>query len=272
MSASSQPIGIFDSGIGGLTVAKAVRSLLPTEPIIYVGDTARVPYGIKSEETVQRYAAEITRFLSQQRVKMIMIACNTVSAAALSIVQEAAGSIPVLDVISTGAKAALTQAGSSPHIGIIGTLATVHSKAYQRALLNHRQDISITAEACPLLVPLAEEGWIDHPVTRQTLGIYLESFRHKKIDRLILGCTHYPLFKSVIRNVGHFEEDQLVDSAEVIARQAKQVLTDQNLLNPSDQPGEFTCYVSDRPQRFMELAERFLGDPVEAEVIRDFGG
>jgi glutamate racemase len=270
MSTAKQAIGIFDSGIGGLTVAKAVRALLPGEPIIYVGDTARVPYGIKSEETVQRYAAEITKFLRRQDVKMIIIACNTVSAAALSVVQEQAGSVPVLDVISSGAEAALAHNDPAAHIGIIGTLATVHSKAYQRALLNLRQDISITAEACPLLVPLAEEGWIDHPVTRQTLRIYLESFRNKSIDRLILGCTHYPLFKSVIREVGGFQEDQLIDSAEVIARHARRLLTERNLLHPSDQPGDFTCYVSDRPQRFMELAERFLGDSVEADVIREW--
>lgn len=261
------PIGIFDSGIGGLTVAKAVMEALPHENIIYFGDTARVPYGIKSEQTVRSYAVQITDFLLKKDVKMILIACNTVSAAARGEVEKRAGNIPVLDVITAGTRAAL-RFPDHQHIGVIGTLATIGSGAYEEAIKQLNGDITITSEACPLLVPLAEEGWTDNEVAQQVLKIYLEKFEHKKLDSLILGCTHYPLFKPSIRKLFHDRKLEIVDSGVSIAEMASERLKDLNALNPDGTP-YFKCYVSDRPQRFRELAERFLGHSIDgAEVVK----
>ena len=260
------PIGIFDSGIGGLTVAKAVMNALPNEDIIYFGDTARVPYGIKSEETVRVYALQITNFLLERDVKMILIACNTVSASAREEIVRVAGNVPVLDVISAGTEAALAQKNHK-EIGVIGTLATVNSKAYEKAIHEIDSDIKVTQQACPLLVPLAEEGWIDNEIAKQTLGIYLEVFKGKKIDSLILGCTHYPLFKEVIPEVLNGHQTKIIDSADSISNTAREKLTELDLLNESG--GNFQCFVSDRPQRFQELAERFLGRELQHVKVVD---
>jgi glutamate racemase len=257
---SSAPIGIFDSGIGGLTVVKAVREALPAENIIYFGDTARVPYGIKSEETVRSYALEITDFLMKRDVKMILIACNTVSASARNQIQEKAGDIPVLDVITAGTRAAM-QYPKHKHIGVIGTLATIGSKAYDKAIRKYDRDIKITAEPCPLLVPLAEEGWTDDNIAEQVVRKYLQKFEDSNLDSLILGCTHYPLFKPMIRKVLHDPGIEIVDSALSIAETAKKKLKELNLQNSAGNGG-FQCFVSDRPQRFQELAERFLGTDI----------
>ncbi|SMO91453.1 glutamate racemase [Gracilimonas mengyeensis] len=256
MITKSQPIGIFDSGIGGLTVAKAVIEALPNEDIIYFGDTARVPYGIKSEETVRAYALEITRFLLKRGVKMILIACNTVSASAKKEIIEAAGEVPVLDVITSGTQKAVSLPNHQ-HVGVIGTLGTVNSQAYVKAIQSHDGSIEVSQQACPLLVPLAEEGWIDNDVAVQTLHHYLDVFKGSGIQSLILGCTHYPLFKEVIPKVMNGEGVEIIDSAESIAASAKTKLQELNLLNKDG--GDFHCFVSDRPQRFHELAERFLG-------------
>ncbi|MDR8392212.1 glutamate racemase [Aliifodinibius sp. S!AR15-10] len=265
MSKKSAPIGIFDSGIGGLTVVKAVREALPHENIIYFGDTARVPYGIKSEETVRNYALQITNFLLERNVKMILIACNTVSASAKKEVQKAAGDIPVLDVITAGTRAAMKH--KHIHIGVIGTLATVGSGAYETAIREYNGSITITSAACPLLVPLAEEGWIDNDIAKQTLQTYLQKFEGSDIDSLILGCTHYPLFKETIKKVLHDPKIEIVDSALSIAEMAKKELDKLDLLN-DEAAGRFECYVSDRPQRFHELAERFLGHRIEdVEIV-----
>ena len=250
------PIGIFDSGIGGLTVAKAVIDALPHEDIIYFGDTARVPYGIKSEETVRAYALEITNFLLKRGVKMILIACNTVSASAKEQIIQAAGDIPVLDVITSGTKNAVSLPNHQ-HIGVIGTLATVNSRAYLKSIHAYDPTITVTQQACPILVPLAEEGWIDNEVAIQTLHHYLDDFNGSGIQSLILGCTHYPLFKNVIPKVLKDRDIEIIDSAESIAESAKSKLDELSLLNESG--GDFQCFVSDRPQRFHELAERFLG-------------
>lgn len=259
------PIGIFDSGIGGLTVAKAVMKALPNEDIIYFGDTARVPYGIKSEETVRMYALQITDFLLKKGVKMILIACNTVSASAKNEIIKAAGGIPVLDVITAGTDEALSQKEHA-RVGVIGTLATVNSKAYVRAITEIEPETEVIQQACPLLVPLAEEGWIENEVAKQTLSFYLEVFKGKQIDSLILGCTHYPLFKEVISKVLNAEGTKIIDSADSIAKTAKTELSKLNLLN--DVGGTFKCFVTDRPQRFQELAERFLGREVsEIEIV-----
>ncbi len=254
------PIGIFDSGIGGLTVAKAVMETLPGENIIYFGDTARVPYGIKSAETIRSYALEIAGFLIKKKVKMILIACNTVSAAAEDDVVELAGrsGIPVLGVVKAGARAANEVTRNHSQVGVIGTLATINSGTYETALHELDPGISVYSKACPLLVPLAEEGWLDNRVARQTLEIYLDDFRNLKLDALILGCTHYPLFKPLIREVLNDSGVEIVDSAVSIAGMAHRKLGQLDLLNDG-QDGQFECYVSDKPQRFQQLAKLFLG-------------
>lgn len=257
---STAPIGIFDSGIGGLTVVKAVREALPSENIIYFGDTARVPYGIKSEDTVRRYALQITDFLMNRGVKIILIACNTVSASAREQIQQKTGAIPVLDVITAGTRAAM-QFSSYRHIGVIGTLATIGSGAYEKAIRRENGDVTITSEACPLLVPLAEEGWTNNDIAEQVVRKYLQKFEGSDIDSLILGCTHYPLFKPVIQKILGDPDIKIVDSALSIAGMAKNILDERNLLN-MNRGGEFECFVSDRPQRFQELAERFMGTEI----------
>lgn len=265
------PIGIFDSGIGGLTVAKAVMDALPNEDIIYFGDSARVPYGIKSQETVRNYSNQIARFLLSKGVKMIIIACNTASAAAHDSVQALAGDIPVINVIESGTKAALRS--GKKEIGVIGTLATIGSGAYEKALKEADQSLTVKSKACPLLVPLAEEGWLDNEVTRQTIEIYLEPFKSNGVEALILGCTHYPLFKQVIQDYFNDKKLELIDSAESVAESAKKRLAKLHLLNTAFSKGTLTCYVSDRPQRFNELAEQFLGrepESVHIESLRDF--
>ena len=264
-----RPIGIFDSGIGGLTVAKAVKAALPNEDIVYFGDTARVPYGVKSEETVRAYALEITQFLMNKGVKMILIACNTVSASAKKDIELRAESIPVLDVISAGAKAiSESRLGDVPTVGVIGTIATVQSKAYEAALIKQLGSVEVVQQACPLLVPLAEEGWIEHEVARLTLKEYVQAFDQHSLDALILGCTHYPLFTNLIADVLPSKQTRIIDSAESIAASAKQYLEEHGGCNT--QGGSFNCYVSDRPKRFQELAERFLGQPLtNIDIVRD---
>ena len=263
------PIGIFDSGIGGLTVAKAVKAALPKEDILYFGDTARVPYGVKSEETVRAYALEITQFLMDKGVKMILIACNTVSASAKQDIIRKAGSIPVLDVISAGAQAISESGlGSTPTVGVIGTIATVQSKAYEVALIQQLGSVTVLQQACPLLVPLAEEGWIEHEVARLTVKEYIQAFDHNHLDALILGCTHYPLFTNLITDVLPSKKTRIIDSAESIAASAKKYLEEHGGCNT--QGGSFNCFVSDRPKRFQELAERFLGQPLtKIDIVRD---
>jgi len=262
----NSPIGIFDSGIGGLTVARSVMELLPNENIIYFGDTARVPYGIKSRETISRYSREITRFLKRKRVKAILIACNTVSAVAREDVQNEAKNIPVLDVIAAGTKAAMVS--GARNIGVIGTLATIASGAYDQALKNQNSALKVVGRACPLLVPLAEEGWTENEIALKILHIYLDEFSNNTVDALILGCTHYPLFKKSIQSIFQSEKINIIDSAEAIADMTSQLLIREKILNEQTQNGIFKCYVTDRPQRFQELAERFLGHRIpEVEVL-----
>lgn len=265
-SKESSPIGIFDSGIGGLTVAKAVMEALPAEDIIYFGDTARVPYGIKSKETIQKYSAEITRFLVSMNVKMVIIACNSVSAVAKEVVTEAAGELPVLNVIDAGTKAAI-QTGKN-QIGVIGTLATVNSGAYKRELLKRDDSLIVKSKACPMLVPLAEEGWTDNEVALKTLSIYLNGFKNNGVEALILGCTHYPLFKNSIKKVFDDRDIEIIDSADAVARAARSRLKKTSMLNTQDKSGNLSCFVSDHPQRFRELAERFLGREIPDIYIK----
>lgn len=288
-----RPIGVFDSGLGGLTVVHDLRRALPGESIVYVGDTARVPYGIKSPESIRRYAREITRFLVDHGVKLVLIACNTVSAHALEEVREEAGGVPVLDVLSAGVQAVVhsvtgwspphtSSSGSSspqplqeppsePAIGVMGTLATVGSGLYERRILERIPAATVHSKACPLLVPLAEEGWIDHPASRLVLQEYLTAFHGRRLSSLILGCTHYPLFRRVIAELLQPEHPgvTIVDSAEAAALAIREQLGEGGLVQDPAATGTLSCFVTDRPQRFGELAGLFLGEDLpDVELIR----
>jgi glutamate racemase len=250
------PIGIFDSGVGGLTVLRTIKAMLPNEHLIYFGDTARVPYGTKSEPTVRKYAIEDAKLLLRYAPKLIVVACNTVSALALDSVQETAKGIGVLGVIKAGAKCALEKSADK-RIGVIGTQATISSYAYQRELHQLSKDVQVFAKACPLFVPLAEEGFAQHEATKLIAKEYLAELLDSRIDTLILGCTHYPLLKSTIQEVVG-ETVVLIDSAEAVAQDVKTHLSQQELLS-FDSPKPPRVLVSDMPQRFQSVAERFLG-------------
>ncbi|MFN3345572.1 MAG: glutamate racemase [Chloroherpetonaceae bacterium] len=250
------PIGVFDSGVGGLTVVRQLHQLLPNEHIIYFGDTARVPYGTKSEPTVRKYAAEDTALLLRYEPKLIVIACNTVSALALDTVQETAKGLGVLGVIKAGAKLAIEKS-EHKRIGVIGTQATIASYAYQRELHRLNKDVQVFAKACPLFVPLAEEGFATHEASKLIAKEYLAELLDSRIDALILGCTHYPLLKATIQDVVG-KSVELIDSAEAVAREVKAYLAQQQWLSDAT-PQPPRVLVSDMPQRFRTVAERFLG-------------
>ncbi len=251
-----QPIGVFDSGIGGLTVVRALMERVPFENIVYFGDTARVPYGIKSVETITSFATQITEFLLRQEVKLLIIACNTMAAVAREAVVSLS-SVPVLDVIDAGARSAVADAGVKS-VGVIGTLATINSNAYARAIYRYAPDIRIFSQACPLFVPLVEEGWLDHPVTRLVAQEYLNPVLAEHIDTLVLGCTHYPLLTALLQDVAG-PAIRLVDSAEAMADITASLLQETGLNNPSGLPPAYRFYVTDVPLRFQAIGERFLG-------------
>jgi glutamate racemase len=267
MSTSEKaPIGVFDSGIGGLTVVKSIMARMPEERIVYFGDTARVPYGIKSPETVKEYALQITDFLLKRDVKMIVIACNTVSAAAENDVRAKASPIPVIGVVEAGARVAIEHSTRNRLVGVIGTLATVNSGTYESSIKTIDPGMRVFSKSCPMLVPLAEEGWIDNDVAMLTLKHYLDDFQDKNLDSLILGCTHYPLFKDSIRTLLPDSVD-IIDSADAVAKLVDDTLRSKNLRNTAGK-GSLDCFVSDKPQRFQLLAERFLGRNVnQLEVV-----
>ncbi len=257
-----RPIGVFDSGIGGLTVVRQLQRVLPREDIVYLGDTARVPYGSKSPETVIRFAVEDSQFLMQEQVKAIVVACNTASAWALGRLQERFP-VPIFGVILPGAQAAL-ESSVNRRIGVIGTSATERSQAYAKCIVAQETQAKVFTRACPLLVPLVEEGWLTHPVTRAVLGVYLTPLRLQRIDTLVLGCTHYPLLKPAIRRIMGGRV-RLIDSAESCAAYVEQGLAKRNLLRPSARrPGSIRAFVTDEVQRFEDLAKRFLGDSISA--------
>ena len=254
---SESPIGIFDSGIGGLTVVKAVQAALPYERIIYFGDTARVPYGPKSQVTIRKYASDDTRILMRYHPKMIIVACNTVSALALDVVEKACGAIPVIGVLKAGAELAV-KATKNNRIGVIGTQATISSNAYASAINLLNPEIDVVSKACPLFVPLAEEGFIDHPATTLIAQEYLTEFREQGIDTLVLGCTHYPILREVIaETIG--QGIRIIDSAEAVALRTKQLMTESELLNPGRKTYAPHLLVSDLPQKFSLLYQLFMG-------------
>jgi glutamate racemase len=256
-----QPIGVFDSGLGGLTVLQAIHDLLPQENTVYFGDTGRTPYGTKSPETIVKYALQISRFLLEQPVKMIVIACNTASALAFEAVQ-AAVQVPVVEVITPGAEAAAATTRNQ-RIGIIGTRGTVNSGVYVRALrAAAKGNPLILQQACPLFVGLAEEGWWDHPITRQIAAEYLASLIAADIDTLVLGCTHYPLLAPAIAEVMG-QDVTLINAGSKVANEVARVLSGQNLLNPGDQPARHTFFTSDDARLFEQLGSSFLNRPID---------
>jgi glutamate racemase len=266
-----EAIGVFDSGVGGLTVVKAVRERLPHENILYLGDTARLPYGSKSPETVVRYSLACTRFLVERHVKMVLIACNTASAHALGPLRAAFPGLPILGAVEPGARTALA-ASKSRRIGVIGTLGTVRSQAYQSAIAGlDDDDVHVTGQAAPLLVPLAEEGWTDDDIAFAVATRYLKELAAKDpaIDTLVLGCTHYPLLVPVLRRAAAAVFAQpvaLVDSATAMAAAADQAL----VARRTGDRGSLRCFVTDA-SRLDDLAPRFLGEPLTDFAAVDLG-
>jgi len=251
----SRPIGIFDSGVGGLTVAAEVQKLLPRETVIYFGDTARVPYGTKSKETVTRFSVENVEFLMTHNVKLVIVACNTASSLSLDFLKRCF-KVPIIGVIEPGARAAVGVTRTH-RVGVIGTQATVSSGAYERAIKRMGARVCVFAASCPLFVPLVEEGWAAKRIARTIASEYLGPLKKKNIDTLILGCTHYPLMKGVIENV-MTRKVMLVDSAREVAREARDVLDSCGQLNGSRSRPEHKFFSSDEPARFVKLGEKFL--------------
>jgi len=258
-------IGVFDSGIGGLTVARAIAARMPHEDIIYLGDTARLPYGTKSAATVVRYAQRAVELLMRYPIKTVVIACNTATAHALEPLR-ASTELPVLGVIAPGARASLA-ATRTGRIGVVGTEATIRSGAYQKALAEASGDDSrfVLARPWPLMVPLAEEGWVDHPVTRLALETYLAEFVAASVDTLVLGCTHYPVFRETIQDVlktsfGGYPLT-LVDSAETVTDELVAVLKANNLVAPIRE-GRRSFFCTDAPERFGRVGSLFFGEEV----------
>ena len=261
---NQKAIGVFDSGVGGLTVLKALMDRLPGESTVYLGDTARLPYGTKSPEVVTRYSLASARFLMQQEIKLLVVACNTASSVSLPALHEEL-SIPVLGVIEPGARAAAQ--ASAGRIGIIGTPGTIASGAYQAALQERRPGLFLEARACPLFVPLAEEGWVEGEVVEAVARKYLADFAPAHIDTLVLGCTHYPLLKGAIARVMG-EKVALVDSAEATAESVAALLAEKGLLAPAGARVLHRYFVTDLPERFAEVGARFLKRPIEkAELV-----
>lgn len=259
-------IGVFDSGIGGLTVVKSIMERLPNENIIYFGDTARVPYGIKSKYTIEKFTTQIVEFLLKNNVKILVIACNTISAVAKNKVIQLAKNIPVIEVISCGAKEAV-KVTKNNIIGVIATPTTINSNAYAIAISKENKKSVIISQACPLLVPLVEEGWVHNEIARLTIKEYLKPIIAENIDTLVLGCTHYPLLKPLIKEEIS-NNIKIIDSAITTANQVYITLDKLNLLNKNIQPN-YKFYVSDIPVKFQTIAERFLAKNLtQVEMIK----
>lgn len=269
VNGDSRPIGVFDSGIGGLTTVRELFQRLPRESVVYFGDTARLPWGNKSKETVTRFSVEIASFLVRQNVKCVVVACNTASSHALDTLRERFG-VPVIGVIEPAARAAVA---ASPHgrIGVIGTLATVGSNAYADAIARLASGATVHQRACPLFVPLVEEGWLDHPVTRQVAEEYLAELKLANLDSLILGCTHYPMLAPLLK-AAMGANVRLVDSGAEAARATAELLAARSLLVPAGAPEpSHHFYLSDEPRRrsFARVAEAFLGRPLPKVSVVD---
>lgn len=252
---NNSALGIFDSGVGGLTVVRAVQELLPAENIVYLGDTARVPYGSKSPETIRRFSDEDVRYLLMQQVKAIVVACNTATAHALPMLQERY-QIPIVGVIEAGVEAVLADP-EAQRVGIIATRGTIASHAYQHALAQRRTGMVIVEQATPLLVPLIEENWIEHPATRQVLDTYLQPLLEKQIDTLLLACTHYPLLVPILQEmIG--DRVRIVDSASTCALHLQHELMRREMLGEPERAGTLSIALTDLSDQFEVLAKRFL--------------
>lgn len=254
------PIGVFDSGIGGLTVLKEIMNVLPSENIVYFGDTARVPYGSRSAETVTKYAFQSINFLLEKGVKAIVIACNTATARSLSIVQQKYD-IPIIGVIKAGVRTAM-ELTSSKIVGVIGTEGTVGSRAYELEMNSISSSVQVKGKACPLFVPIVEEGWHDTDVAEMIAHRYLDELRASGIDSLVLGCTHYPLLTDTIQKVVG-EDIKIVNPAKETAMDLIDVLQKHNLLNESGKQPSYEYYVSDNPEKFTQVGEKFLNREID---------
>lgn len=249
------PIGIFDSGIGGLTVAKEIIRLLPHESIIYLGDTARVPYGTRDKKTITQFSLELVKFLLKQKVKVLVVACNTISATSLLEIKKLSP-VPVIGVIDATVQEVLEDTKIRT-IGVIGTRATINSKAYEKSIKEINIKVKIISQACPLFVPLAEEDFINHPASKLIAGEYLKIYKNSKVDTLILGCTHYPiLVKLIQRTVG--KKIKLIDSALPTAKALNKLLQEKNLLTNVSQKPQLKFYVTDAPERVYKIANLFF--------------
>jgi glutamate racemase len=268
MTNRESPIGIFDSGVGGLTVFRALEQRLPQESLIYLGDTARIPYGTRSPRTVIRYALEDASFIQSMEVKAIVIACNTASACATDALRQEC-SVPVRGVIGPGSRRAV-EITRNQRVGIIATEGTIASGAYERMIRALRGDVEIVSRACPLFVPLAEEGWADHQVTCLVAEEYLRELRDREVDTLVLGCTHYPILRGVIQEVMGTDV-RLIDSGEALAEEVAQMLEENHLTREDPEPRTEQFFVTDSAQRFQRVAELFMGRSLESLETIELG-
>jgi len=255
-----RPVGVFDSGVGGLTVVSELFRVLPREDIVYFGDTAHLPYGSKSKEAVVRFSLDIANFLKKEKVKIIVVACSTASSLALSSLRENM-ELPVIGVIEPGAQAAIDTTRNF-RIGVIGTEGTINSRAFEDALKRIDKKVKVFSQACPLFVPLVEEGWLDEPETLQIAKKYLSPLRDKGIDTLILGCTHYPLLKGLLSRIME-KKVSLIDTAEATAKVVERTLSEENLLTNANRKAVYKFFVSDDPEKFLQLGRRFLGKNID---------
>lgn len=259
-----QPIGIFDSGVGGLTVAKEIKRLLPDEDLIYFGDTKHLPYGEKSKETIIEYSTKITKFLLENNCKAIVVACNTATANALKEIKETVdGKVPVIDVINPVAEKVAYEIHND--IGVIATKATVNSGLYRKSIRKHNKYIKVDELATPLLVPAIEEGFKNHPITHAIIYNYLSNKKLKNIDTLILGCTHYPLLMDEIRQY-YGNHVRVIDSPTIVANQLKIILEKYKLLHPSNPKPEYHFYLSDLTKNFEKISKKFFGKSIDLEL------
>jgi len=259
-----QPIGIFDSGVGGLTVAKEIKRLLPHEDLIYFGDTKHLPYGEKSKEAIIEYSTKITNFLLEQNCKAIVIACNTATANALNeVMQSVAGNVPVIDVINPVAEKVSYEIHNN--VGVIATKATVNSGLYKKSIRKHNKWIKVDELATPLLVPAIEEGFKNHPITHAIIYNYLSNSKLKNIETLILGCTHYPLLIDEIKQY-YGNRVRVIDSPNIVANHLKSILDKYNLLNDQNSNPNYHFYLSDLTKNFEKISKKFFGKTIDLEL------
>ncbi len=256
---NNKPIGIFDSGFGGLTVMAAVTKLMPKENLIYFGDTAHVPYGTKSKKIVTDFASKISQFLVSNDVKMIVIACNTASAFSLDCLKKII-KVPIIGVIKAGSVLS-AKTTKNKKVGVIGTEGTVRSKAYEKEIKKYDKSVKCFSKACPLFVPLVEEGWCDGKITEDIIKVYIKDLLKKNIDTIILGCTHYPLLKKTIKKIIG-SKINIVDSASAVAMQVEDLLKEKDLLRKTGK-GKYKFFVSDSPEKFKAIGNKFLGNKIK---------